>query len=180
MVSSSLSCTCCWACINFFNTSSCACRWVFIMSQFSFRWRSIISDHCLVCSMTTCFTPGSLTTSLSLRVEKMIESHKRALFDSTYFPLDFTSFSMAEHCVFCTMDLSFCCLFRKLSSSFPCFLVNFTKLFSFFTFSGVIGSNLISSGKHKAYQNFRNAILLAFYFKKIYLAPLLFWWSPQE
>ena len=65
----------------------------------------------------------------------------------TYFPLHLTSFSMAAHCVFWTIVLSFWCFLRKLSSSFWCFFVSFTKLFSFFTTSGVMGSNLTSSAK---------------------------------
>ena len=65
----------------------------------------------------------------------------------TYFPLHLTNFSMAAHWFFWTMVLSFWCFFRRLSSSFWCFLVSFTKLFSFFTTSGVIESNFISSEK---------------------------------
>ena len=63
----------------------------------------------------------------------------------TYFPLHLTSFSMAVHWFFWTIVRSFWCFLRKLSSSFWCFLVSFIKLFSFFTTSGVMGSNFISS-----------------------------------
>ena len=68
--SSSLIWSCCWLCMSFLRTSSCACKWAFINSQFSFWCRSIISDQCFVCSTTVCFTAGSLTTSLSLENKK--------------------------------------------------------------------------------------------------------------
>ena len=64
--SSSLIWSCCWLCMSFLRTSSCACKCAFINSQFSFWCRSIISDQCFVCSTMVCFTAGSLTTSLSL------------------------------------------------------------------------------------------------------------------
>ena len=67
----------------------------------------------------------------------------------TYFPLHLTSFSMAVHWFFWTIVRSFWCFLRKLSSSFWCFLVSFIKLFSFFTTSGVMGSNFISSERKK-------------------------------
>ena len=68
----------------------------------------------------------------------------------SYFPFDLTSFSMAEHWDFWTLFRSFCCFLRIPSSSFWCFLVIFTKAFSDFRVSAVIGSNFNSSMGKKA------------------------------